>query len=107
MTALEVVFMKPTPLIEDINMSKLELGQRVKSSWTNNATGVVVFRGDTGESLPAFDEHPDADFYRCIASDADDFIVLFDDTQAEWVNDKVAGELEYGYDNGMDFKAME
>lgn len=86
-------------------MSKLELGQRVKSSWFGNAVGVVVYRGDTGESLPAFDAHPDVDMYRGLASDDDDFIVLFDDTQAEGVSGKLAGVLGYGYDDDGDFEA--
>ena len=88
-------------------MSKFKLGQAVKSSWEGGAVGVVVYRRDTDESLPAFDEHPDADLYRGMASDDDDFVVLYDETQAEGTSGEVAGALGYGYDDDGDFKAVE
>lgn len=88
-------------------MSKFKLGQRVKSTWFGGAVGVVVYRRDTDESLPAFDEHVDADDYRSMASDDDDFVVLYDAEQSTDTDVDVAGSLGYGYDDDGDFEAAE
>lgn len=88
-------------------MSKPALGDRVKSVWQYGATGRVVFRNGVhgAESMPAFNLAPNYKEMVGVASAADEFIVLFDDTQPEGCGD-LAGQLYYGYDDDDDIEII-